>query len=145
VGDLLALRTPAGHLLTIAIGFLLSAPFGLLLLLSRQPVIFLPALFLAVFFLVLYIGSVNAVIHNVVPPALRATAVAIFVFVVNVGGGALSPFVVGLISARRHSLQAALLMLPVLVFFAGLITLGAASVVGTDIRRLEEEAGTAGG
>ncbi|PYM60808.1 MAG: hypothetical protein DMD79_15130, partial [Candidatus Rokuibacteriota bacterium] len=138
-------RTPAGHLLTIASGFLLSAPFGLLLLLSRQPVIFLPALFLAVFFLVLYIGSVNAVIHNVVPPALRATAVAIFVFVVNVGGGALSPFVVGLISARRHSLQAALLMLPVLVFFAGLITLGAASVVGTDIRRLEEEAGTAGG
>ena len=32
-----------------------------------------------------------------------------------------------------------------LVFFAGLITLGAASVVGTDVRRLEEDAGAAGG
>jgi MFS transporter, Spinster family, sphingosine-1-phosphate transporter len=141
VGDFLALRTPAGHLLTIASGFLLSAPFALVLLLSRQPAVYLSALFLAVFFLVLYIGSVNAVIHNVVPPALRATAVAIFVFVVNVGGGALSPFVVGLISARRHSLQAALLMLPILVFFAGLITLGAASVVGADVHRLEAETG----
>ena len=74
-----------------------------------------------------------------------ANYLPIFVFVVNLGGGALSPWVVGLISARRHSLQAALLMLPILVFFAGLITLGAASVVGTDVRRLEEDAGAAGG
>ncbi|HSE94897.1 MAG TPA: MFS transporter [Methylomirabilota bacterium] len=137
VGDLLTQRTPAGHLLTIAGGFILSAPFGLLLLLNPNPLVFLPALFLAVFFLVLYAGSVNAVIHNVVHPALRATAVAIFVFVINVGGAALSPWVVGLISDRRHSLQAAMLLLPVIVFFAGLIALAAASVVGNDMRRVE--------
>jgi len=145
VGDLLARRTPAGHLLTIAFGFLLSAPFGMLLLLNDRRLIFLASLFLAVFFLVLYIGSINALIHNVVPPALRATAVAIFVFTVNLGGGALSPFVVGLVSARRRSLQAALLMLPILVFFAGLIALAAASVVGTDVRRMEQEAEPARG
>jgi hypothetical protein len=98
--------------------------------------VFLPALFFAVTFLVLYIGSVNAVIHNVVHPALRATAVAIFVFIINLGGAALSPAIVGLISDRRQSLQAAMLMLPVLVFFAGLIALAAATVIGADIRRL---------
>jgi predicted MFS family arabinose efflux permease len=137
IGDLLARRTPAGHLLTIAAGFLLAAPAGVVMMLARDRVVFLPALFFAVTFLVLYIGSVNAVIHNVVHPALRATAVAIFVFVINLGGAALSPAVVGLVSERRHSLQAAMLMLPILVFFAGLIALAAASYVGTDMRRVE--------
>jgi MFS family permease len=136
VGDALARRTPAGHLLTIAAGFILSAPFGLTLLLHPSRGVFLPALFFSVFFLVLYIGSVNAVIHNVVHPSLRATAVAIFVFVVNLGGAALSPFIVGLISGRR-SLQGAMLLLPMMVFFAGLIALAAASVVGGDMRRVE--------
>jgi MFS family permease len=136
LGDLLARRTPAGHLLTIAGGFVCSAPFALVLLLHEERRVFLPALFLAVFFLVFYVGSVNAVIHDVVPPTLRATAVAIFVFVINLGGAALSPAIVGLISDRRHSLQAAMLILPMIIFFAGLIALGAATMVGGDMRRV---------
>jgi predicted MFS family arabinose efflux permease len=136
IGDALARRTPAGHLLTIAGGFLLAAPAGIIMMLAQDRTILLPALFFAVAFLVVYVGSVNAVIHNVVDPGLRATAVAIFVFVINVGGAALSPAVVGLISDRRNSLQAAMLMLPVLVFFAGLIALAAATLVGTDMRRM---------
>jgi MFS family permease len=141
IGDLLARRTPAGHLLTIAGGFLLAAPAGIVMMLARDRAVFLPALFFAVTFLVLYIGSVNAVIHNVVHPTLRATAVAIFVFIINLGGAALSPAVVGLVSDRRQSLQAAMLMLPVLIFFAGLIALAAATVVGADMRRLGAELG----
>jgi hypothetical protein len=39
------------------------------------------------------------------------------------------------VSDRRQSLQAAMLMLPILVFFAGLIALAAATVVGADMRR----------
>jgi predicted MFS family arabinose efflux permease len=136
IGDLLARRTPAGHLLTIAGGFLLAAPAGVVMMLARDPIVFLPSLFFAVTFLVVYIGSVNAVIHNVVHPALRATAVAIFVFIINLGGAALSPAVVGLVSDRRQSLQAAMLMLPILVFFAGLIALAAATLIGADMRRL---------
>ncbi len=136
LGDVLTRRTPAGHLLTIAGGFILSAPFALVFLQSTTPSIFLPALFFAVFFLVLYIGSVNAVIHNVVQPSLRATALAIFVFLINLGGAAPSPFIVGLISGRR-SLQAAMSMLPFMIFFAGLIALAAASVVAGDMRRVE--------
>jgi MFS transporter, Spinster family, sphingosine-1-phosphate transporter len=141
VGDLLARRTPAGHLLTIAAGFLLAAPAGIVMMLAKDRAVFLPALFFAVTFLVFYIGSVNAVIHNVVHPALRATAVAIFVFIINVGGAAVSPAVVGLVSDRRQSLQAAMLMLPILVFFAGLIALAAATVVGADMRRLAPNGG----
>jgi MFS transporter, Spinster family, sphingosine-1-phosphate transporter len=141
VGDLLARRTPAGHLLTIAAGFLLAAPAGIVMMLAQDRAVFLPALFFAVTFLVFYIGSVNAVIHNVVHPALRATAVAIFVFIINVGGAAISPAVVGLVSDRRQSLQAAMLMLPILVFFAGLIALAAATVVGADMRRLAPNGG----
>jgi MFS family permease len=144
VGDLLARRTPAGHLITIGSGFIVSAPFGLILLLHQDRRVFLPALLLAVFFLVLYIGSVNAVIHNVVHPRLRATAVAIFVFVVNLGGAAMAPTVVGLISGRR-SLQGAMLILPIMVFFAGVIALAAVTVVGGDIRRVERRLMVAAG
>jgi MFS transporter, Spinster family, sphingosine-1-phosphate transporter len=136
LGDALARRTAAGHLITIASGFILSAPFGLVLILHPGRHVFLPALFFAVFFLVLYIGSVNAVIHNVVHPRLRATAVAIFVFIVNLGGAALAPYLVGLISVRR-SLQGAMLILPVVIFFAGLIALAAITVVSGDMRRVE--------
>jgi MFS family permease len=144
VGDALSQRTPAGHLLTIAGGFILAAPFALLFLLHGDARVFLPALALAVFFLVLYVGSVNAVIHNVVHPSLRATAVAIFVFLIHLGGDALSPAVVGLISDRR-SLQGAMLLLPVVVFFAGLIALAAVAVVATDMRRVEGALVLAGG
>jgi predicted MFS family arabinose efflux permease len=136
IGDALSQRTPAGHLLTIAGGFIVSAPFALLFLHSRAPLVFLPALFVAVFFLVLYIGSVNAVIHNVVSPSLRATALAIFVFLVNLGGAAPSPFVIGVISGRR-TLQAAMSLLPFMVLFAGLFALAAASLVPADMRRVE--------
>ncbi len=136
IGDALARRTPAGHLITIGAGFLLAAPAGLVMMLAPGRAVFLPSLFLSVASLVLYIGSVNAVIHNVVHPALRATAMAIFAFIVNLGGAALSPALVGLISDRRQSLQTAMLMLPALVFFAGLIALGAAGMVGPDVRRL---------
>ena len=137
IGDALMRRTGAGHLLTIGGGFLLSAPLGLLFLLHRDPRVFLTALFFAVFFLVLYTGTVNAVIHNVVHPNLRATAISIFVFLIHLGGDAFSPAIVGLISDRRSSLQAAMLVLPVMVFFAGLLALAASGVVVGDMRRLE--------
>lgn len=143
IGDALTRRTPAGHLLTVAGGFILSAPCAVLFLLHDRPRVFLPALFLAVFFLVLYVGSANAVIHNVVHPSLRATAIAIFVFLIHLGGDAISPAIVGLISDRR-SLQGAMLLLPIIVFFAGLIALAAASVVATDVRRAERALAPAG-
>ncbi len=138
IGDALMRRTPAGHLLTIALGFLISAPLGLLFLLHRDPWVYLPALFGAVFFLVLYMGSVNAAIHNVVHPELRATAIAIFVLLIHLGGDAFSPAVVGLISDRR-SLQGAMLFLPFLLFFAGLVALAASGVVAHDMKRLERD------
>src|SRR5262249_57635707 len=61
VGDALTRRTPAGHLLTIATGFIVSAPLGLLLLLNHHRGGFLPALFRAVFFPLLFVRSRNAV------------------------------------------------------------------------------------
>lgn len=144
IGDALTRRTPAGHLLTIAGGFILSAPCGLLFLLHNRPGVFVPALFFAVFFLVLYVGSANAVIHNVVHPSLRATAIAIFVLLIHLGGDAVSPAIVGLISDRRRSLQAAMLLLPVIVFFAGVIALAAVAVVAADMRRVERSLAAAG-
>lgn len=136
IGDALMRRTRAGHLLTIGGGFVLSAPLGLLFLLHSSAPVYLIALFFAIFFLVLYTGTVNAVIHNVVHPNLRATAISIFVLLLHLGGDAFSPLIVGLISGRR-SLQGAMLILPVMVFFAGLLALAASGVVVGDMRRLE--------
>ena len=106
------------------------------MILAQDRAVFLPALFFAVTFLVLYIGSVNAVIHNVVHPALRATAVAIFVFIINLGGRRSRPPSSGSSPIGGSRSRPPCCMLPVLVFFAGLIALAAATVIGADIRRL---------
>ena len=74
------------------------------MILSHDPAIFLPALFFAVTFLVLYIGSVNAVIHNVGvgyrEPRHETADGLEHVFAVNV----LAPYVLTALIARPERL-----------------------------------------
>lgn len=138
IGDYLMKKTKSGHLITIGAGFVLSAPCALIFLLTRNPTLSCISIFLAVFFLVLYTGIVNAVIHNVVVPNLRATAIAIFVFLIHLGGDAFSPAVIGIASDRR-GLHNALIILPYIIFFAGLIAFAATRVVSDDMKKMEEK------
>jgi hypothetical protein len=63
---------------------------------------------------------VNSAIVNVVSPHMRATAVALSIFVIHLLGDVPSPSVVGMISDAR-SLGTAVLIIPVAVFVGGMI------------------------
>ncbi len=84
----------------------------------------LPALGVAVFFIFLGTGPVNAATLNAVPANLRAMAMAGQLFVIHVFGDAFSPKVIGIISDHsnlRYGLGATLvtMLIAALIFFFG--------------------------
>ncbi|HLJ86299.1 MAG TPA: MFS transporter [Candidatus Angelobacter sp.] len=64
-----------------------------------------PAMFAAVFFLLLNTGPLNTAIVNSVGPGIRATALAVNIFIIHLLGDVPSPTVIGKISDKTHSLQ----------------------------------------
>jgi predicted MFS family arabinose efflux permease len=66
----------------------------------------LPAIFFAVFMLLINTGPANTALVNSVGPAIRSTALAVNTFVIHALGDAFSPYLIGRISDRT-SLQTA--------------------------------------
>jgi sugar phosphate permease len=83
VADRLAKAFIWGRALTPAIGFLASAPFifGALHSGSKFTVLFL--LFAGTFFMTWYHGPVTALIHDLTPPRIHASAIGLYYFFVN--------------------------------------------------------------
>ena len=70
--------------------------------------------FLGVMFFSFYFGPVSAIIHDITHPKVRATAFAVYVFVVHLVGQASGPTVVGKLSDMtdlRFAMQMATLVL----------------------------------
>jgi len=63
---------------------------------------------------------VNSAIVNVVPPEIRATAVAVSIFAIHVLGDVPSPSLIGAISDAT-SLERAVLIIPVALLVSGVI------------------------
>lgn len=116
VADSLQKRWAYGRVITVAIGFLLAAPFVLWALLAEEKEWVLVAFFIAGFFMSWYHGPVTAVIHDLMPARAHATSVGFYMFVTQLVG-AVGPKLVGEISDRRD-LRAGL-QLAVAVMVAG--------------------------
>ena len=95
-------------------GFVAGAVFIVVALAGPYQVsgvpVFLPAFFLTVVCLYLYSGPYDAVLQNVVTPALRASAMTMTLLIAHLFGDAYSPAAIGLLSDRLHSLPLALLL-----------------------------------
>ncbi|HVQ37907.1 MAG TPA: MFS transporter [Pyrinomonadaceae bacterium] len=111
--------------------------------------VFIPAIFLAVFFLFINNAPFHAILINCVPPLVRATAVALNIVIIHIMGDVISRFGVGVLSdsigagrlsfistlagflgieAQRQHLTAALMVVPIMLLLSSLIFLwGAAS------------------
>src|SRR5262249_34395711 len=63
------------------------------------------ALAFAVFFLFFNSGSSSAIVTNVTPPALRASAFALLIFVIHALGDVISPFVIGAVADATGSMN----------------------------------------
>lgn len=152
-----------GRMLLAASAVLLSVPLGYLAL--AQPAGALAAFMLleglALTAMYTYYAAVYATIQDVVEPALRGTAMALYFFAMYVLGASVGPVVTGRLSdflARRAALEAgraagaaalpeafraaglhqAMYLIPTLGIVLAAVLFAGAVTVRTDIRRLEE-------
>lgn len=93
--------------ITTAIGL----PFAIFTILAGSPTSFFIAIFLCETALFASTSPINAVTLGSVPPALRATAMAVSIFAIHALGDFLSPPMIGFI-ADRSNLRAGLVLLP---------------------------------
>jgi MFS family permease len=122
LADWLYARRLWGRMATIGIGLILSSPFVFLSLYTTNRWALMTYFFLAIFFMVWYTGPIIAVLHDVVPPDLKATAQAWYIFLIHLLGDTFSPAIVGKL-ADLHSLQTALLLPAVINTVGGIIFL----------------------
>ena len=90
--------------------------------------------FLGVFFIFFNTGPTNTALANVTPPALRASAFALNIFIIHLCGDVISPAIVGLIDDRQ-SLRAGLILLAAPIGLAGLFWLWATRYLDRDTQR----------
>lgn len=98
IADWLQQRFAAGRALTMAVAFLLGAPFLYWGLYAPTLGQFIAAGFIATFFMSFYHGPVAAIVTDLVPPSLRATAIAFYMFAIHILGDMPSPVIVGFLS-----------------------------------------------
>jgi MFS family permease len=98
----------------------LTLPCGLLLFFGPAAWA-VPSLLAAEFFLFLNTGPLNAAIVNAVNGPIRATAIAINLFIIHCFGDTFSPQIIGFFSDRLHSLPLALGATLVALVVSGII------------------------
>ena len=98
----------------------IALPFMLLAIYTQGPLMF-PGIFLALFFLLLNTGPLNAAIVNSVGAPIRATAIAVNVFTIHILGDVPSPPLIGYISDRTGSLPTAFIVAVVAVALSAAI------------------------
>lgn len=102
-GDRSLRRDSGAHYRVSGWSLLIGAP-AMLLAISVSGDLMFPAIFVAAFLLLLNTGPLNAALVNSVGPHIRASAVALNLFVIHLLGDAFSPAIIGVIS-KYTSLQ----------------------------------------
>jgi MFS family permease len=111
LGDYLLRRTKSSYYLISAASMLLGVPFMIVALFVRGRVM-VPAIAVAAFFLLFNTAPLNAAVINSVGAHIRATAIAVNIFIIHILGDVPSPTMMGWVADKR-SLQAAF-VLPVI-------------------------------
>jgi len=117
-------RNPAAYSLTLGLSTLLAAPFALWAFLGGTKPALLIGLAGAILLLFLGTGPVNTLILETVPINLRASAMAMSIFMIHLFGDFWSPELTGYLSDRLGGLQHAVLVLPVVLLIGGGLWLG---------------------
>lgn len=104
---------------------LLTVPFGIICFFGPRAAM-LPALAVAMFCIFLGTGPLNAAIVNAVPAGVRATAIAVELFLIHALGDTPSPWLIGVVSDHTRNLATGLgCTLVTMVIAAVLLFLGA--------------------
>jgi MFS transporter, Spinster family, sphingosine-1-phosphate transporter len=138
LADWLYARWAWGRMATIGTGLILSSPFVMLSLYTTNHVLMMIYFFLGIFLLVWYTGPIIAVIHDVVPADVKATAQALYILLIHLLGDTFSPAIVGKL-ADLHDLQSALLLPAMINVVGGIIFLAGCRRIAYQLRRRHEE------
>lgn len=106
IGDRLLKRFYGAYYSFSGLAMLIAVPFMVAAIYTMGPLMF-PAMFIAVFFVLVGTGPTNAALVNSVSANVRSTALAVNVFVIHLLGDAFSPTLIGRISDKTGSLQIA--------------------------------------
>jgi predicted MFS family arabinose efflux permease len=120
LADLLARRVRQAYLYLSGLSMLAAVPFAWLAFTARGRPVYVAALLAAEFLAFLSTGPINVVIVSVVPVAIRATAMAVSIFVIHLFGDAAAPLVVGAVS-DWVGLSRAVLIMPFVVALSGVV------------------------
>lgn len=111
-------RNPAGYAWTLGLSVLATAPLAFAAFLVHDRLGAMVYLAAAMFCLFLSTGPVNTLILETVPINLRASAMAVSIFMIHLFGDMWSPEIVGRIADARGSLREAVLILPLALIVA---------------------------
>jgi MFS family permease len=108
LGDKLLPRTKAAYYLVSAASMALGVPFMVVALFATGKAM-LPAIAIAAFLLLFNTSPLNAAVLNSVAAPMRATAIAVNIFIIHILGDVPSPTMMGWV-ADHHSLQSAFVL-----------------------------------
>ncbi len=108
LGDYLLRRTKSAYYLVSAASMALGVPFMIGALFTSGRVM-VPAIAVAAFFLLLNTSPLNAAVINSAGAHIRATAIAVNIFIIHILGDVPSPTMMGWVADHR-SLQAAFIL-----------------------------------
>jgi MFS family permease len=108
LGDYLLPRMRSSYYFVSAGSMLLGIPVMIVALFNQGPFM-IPAIAVAAFFLLLNTAPLNAAVINSVNAHIRATALAVNIFIIHLLGDVPSPTMMGWV-ADRHSLQASFVL-----------------------------------
>jgi len=108
LGDFLLPRMKSSYYLVSAASMLMGIPVMIVALFAKGPAM-MPAIAVAAFFLLLNTAPLNAAVINSVGAHIRATALAVNIFIIHILGDVPSPTMMGWVADKR-SLQAAFIL-----------------------------------
>jgi len=108
LGDYLLPRIRSSYYLVSAASMLLGVPVMIVALFAKGAIM-IPAIGVAAFFLLLNTAPLNAAVINSVGAHIRATALAVNIFIIHILGDVPSPTMMGWVADKR-SLQAAFIL-----------------------------------
>jgi MFS transporter, Spinster family, sphingosine-1-phosphate transporter len=108
LGDYLLRRMKSSYYLISAASMALGVPVMIVALFAKGRAM-VPAIAVAAFFLLLNTAPLNAAVINSVGAHVRATAIAVNIFIIHILGDVPSPTMMGWV-ADRHSLQSAFIL-----------------------------------
>jgi MFS transporter, Spinster family, sphingosine-1-phosphate transporter len=122
LGDYLLRRTKSSYYLVSAVSMALGVPLMIAALFTTGRAI-VPAIAVAAFFLLLNTSPLNAAVINSTGSHIRATAIAVNIFVIHILGDVPSPTMMGWVADRR-SLQAAFILPVIAMVLSAAILFG---------------------